>query len=122
MKIVLFVLLRKLRFRSPPRAGRSGAFRSDLPEAVASFLRHGASWASQPVMHRAPRTRPCRGTRHALLPRAMPGDPDDSSGLLVPYLLGALTRAKLFALYPPHSPPARTLRLHMIRGRSRPSI
>jgi hypothetical protein len=43
MESVLFVLPRKLRFRSPPRAGDSGACRSDLRHAVASFPRHGAS-------------------------------------------------------------------------------
>jgi hypothetical protein len=43
MESVLFVLPRKLQFRSPPRAGDSGACRSDLRHAVASFPRHGTS-------------------------------------------------------------------------------
>jgi hypothetical protein len=43
MESVLFVLPRKLQLRSPPRAGDSGACRSDLRHVVASFPRHGAS-------------------------------------------------------------------------------
>jgi hypothetical protein len=49
---VLFVLPRKLRFRSPHRAGHSGACRSDLPHTVTSFL---ASRRFSASARRAPR-------------------------------------------------------------------